>query len=232
MIQAVKRRLVDTGLKPSRSRKGFCRVGGRNLSTGLPCCDGIGEEIPMRAEPQAGAPVSQAEPLLTSIIKYWVVRVRGGYGCDGIETWGLVCDLVPDLCDDVGRDSARKLCYEINHAADASLSEWYTGRFYEYNKTLFDGCLEKYEVLVVYNIFPWIGESPDPLVGGRIDHAGRRIIVALRPDSSHLAMDAVLLHLMAHAKTNTSTDDADSWREEMRRLYEAGADVPASDLDD
>ena len=47
-----------------------------------------------------------------------------------------------------------------------------------------------------------------------------------------ILMDAVLLHPMAHDKANTSADDSESWRQEMKGLEAVGVDISLSDLDD
>ena len=64
-----------------------------------------------------------------------------------------------------------------------------------------------------------------------IDLAERQITLGVTLNYHRRQADARLTHLMAHAKTKTTTDDAEAWRREMKRLSETDAYVFQRDVD-
>jgi hypothetical protein len=213
---------------PSEPLEGTCHKGGVTKNIRSSFIDVDGEEIQIVDRTSCCAAADSVEALLTSIIKVSIVELGGCHPCN--YTPDYVEALQPDLCEAVGMTRVKELCRELHGAEDPGLSDWYRARFYQLNKEFFDGCLEDYDVRVVYDVFPWIGVRRDKIILGHTNLAQRRIVLGMPYDLNAHQMDALLIHHMAHANTKTTCDDSRAWRWEMKRLDEADADVFAQDL--
>lgn len=218
------KRFPDLRLEAERAER-ICCGGGVTQHAASVYLDVTGREARIIDEPQPITTLTRAEVLLASIIKIAIVGCMGAYGSDGVDTYDLVSAIEPDLCAVVGADRVRELCRNVHRAEDAGLSEWYTATFYKFNKTYFNSSIEDFSVRVVYDIFPWIGITPNRGFPAHTDLARRRIILRMAYGYNLDQMDALLLHHMAHAKTKTTNDDAEAWRREVKRLEEAGLEV-------
>ena len=173
----------------------------------------------------------RAEALLKPIIKYWIVELVEPLEFEPRETFEFITDAEGDLCMEVGMTRVLELCQELHRAEDCSQSEWYATRFYQLNHEFFGGALAAYRVRAVYDLAQWVSEPSDKSILGHVDNSQRRIIVGVNHHYNRRKRDARLIHLMAHAKTETTTDDAEPWRREMKRLSETDAYVFQRDVD-
>jgi hypothetical protein len=223
---------TSSGIRCSLSTPpGSCRKGGVQQSAGRGYRDITGKEVPIVERPPRSSSARSAEALLASIIKISIVELRGCYGSDGLDTCQFVAEIEPELCKAVGMSRVMELCRDLHLAEDPGLTEWYAARFYQLNKAHFDGCLEDYDVRVVYDVYTWVGEQPAVHVPGHTDLARKRIVLGVTYDYDPHAMDALLIHHMAHAQTKTTCDDDEAWRREMKRLEKAYADVFRIDVE-
>ena len=140
------------GCNASQPLEGTCHKGGVTKSIRSRFFDVNGEEIQIVDRNSCSIAADSAEALLTSIIKISIVELRGCHPCN--YTPDYVKALQPELCKAVGMTRVNELCRELHRAEDPGLSDWYRARFYQLNKEFFDGCLEDYDVRVVYDIFP------------------------------------------------------------------------------
>jgi hypothetical protein len=169
--------------------------------------------------------LNYVETLLRRIIKYWIVDLIDCGGTNPYATCGWVEEQEPDLCRTLGHERVLALCQELHRSEDLKKSEYYRAMLHEFDAEYFNGCLADYRVRVVYDIDFWISEPVAYNLASHTDLVGKQIILALTQTGSSEDMESALLHHMAHAVTETTTDDDDRWLREMQRLRYAGAPV-------
>jgi hypothetical protein len=164
---------------------------------------------------------------LEQLARAMTVELMDSGGTNPYATCNVIAEEAPDLYKLFGRDRILAWCDAIQRSDVPEESARLQKTFLSFNTTYFAGQLPQYEVRVVYDIDPWVGEvSRDPSAG-YIDLDRRQIFI--RFSSSRRLMIGMLVHEMAHAATNPSHDD--EWVSEIKRLKRLGAPVVEWELD-
>jgi hypothetical protein len=164
----------------------------------------------------------RAEALLKSIIRACVAELMGCGNIQPEQTCEIVSAEYPDLCDVLGANRLLKLCHEVQQSEEPRLAADCDVHFYRFNQQFFAGRLEAYRIRLVYNLRCWVDEPHNHLRRSHIDLAGRQIFLPVTVGECD-AMLCMLIHNMAHAATNTTTDEDNVWLLEMNRLRGLGA---------
>jgi hypothetical protein len=147
----------------------------------------------------------------------------------GAAPWCVIeklTDDCPSLVADHGERVIEQVAKFILSSEIPTFSNFYQTLFDSFNKRYFSGALDRYQVLVVFDIHT-VAHGPLYGTDGLICFEKRRIYLRCTdPD----LMQRVLIHEMAHAAT--SGERHEQWRAEMARLKTAGAPVPGWKLED
>jgi hypothetical protein len=143
-------------------------------------------------------------------------------GTTPIQTYEVLVEEFPDLCETFDRYEVVAMCKEIQKSEIPEQSERFQRMFQDFNVRYFDGQLLGYLIMVVYDVNYWANEYVvDRCLEFYSSYTDRkRKVIYLR--TSEFLMEQ-LLHEMAHAAT-TGHQDA-GWDAEIRRLAEMGAPV-------
>ncbi len=125
-----------------------------------------------------------------------------------------------------GKEAIEQMTKRVLASEIPVISGLFQSLFHSFNLKYFSGALERYEVLVVFDICTFANDTePDCLsvTDGLIRFEERRIYIRY---STGQRMRATLIHEMAHAATSGEHDER--WLNEIVRLHDAGAPVPGS----
>jgi hypothetical protein len=167
----------------------------------------------------------RAEAFLRPITKYWIVELLDLAGTTPDDTCAVVTAEEPDLVSAVGPKRVLSLCDELHRSEDASQSDWYAARLYQFDQEYFDGRLADWSVRAVYDVSWWRGEPNEHMESSHIDLVKRQILLGVTHYANCHGMDYLLIKCMAHAVTGTTSHDDERWLQEMARLRSAGAPV-------
>jgi hypothetical protein len=135
----------------------------------------------------------------------------------------------PEIISKSGAHNVEEMVRLILRSEIPKLSATFAGIYREFNQTYFEARLPEYSVHVVFDLDEFANEPPIYDGGqsnGLIRFEERCIYVR---DTGWRSMEETLIHEMAHAATTGDHDE--EWLTEMRRLKEAGAPVPAWEVE-
>jgi len=135
----------------------------------------------------------------------------------------------PSLVAKHGRQAIEGIAELILASQIPGLSSSFQLLFDTFNQEYFSGVLDRYQVLIVFDVHIFDDEPVDDdgiVISGLIRFDERRIYIRYTDTDS---MQKTLIHEMAHAATSGEHDER--WRNEMVRLKHAGAPVRDSELD-
>jgi hypothetical protein len=140
----------------------------------------------------------------------------------------VIADEQPEIVSQYGPENIKAMAILILKSEIPKLSRSLVDIYHEFNRRYFPSRLPEYHVRVVFDLHTVANE---PVYGGSVSSGLIRFnerCIYLRYTKSP-PMGGTLIHEVAHAATNG--DHGEEWLAEMWRLKEAGAPVPAWDLE-
>jgi len=157
-----------------------------------------------------------------------VVELQDYGGADPFGVTEALADESPPFVAKHGKRAIEQMAKLILASKIRSLSSSFQSLFDSFNQKYFSGALDRYQVLVVFDLHT-VADEPvyrGSVSSGLIRFEERRIYI--RYTDTDL-MQATLIHEMAHAATSGEHDGR--WQAEMVRLKIAGAPVPDWELE-